>query len=193
MEKTLTADCLAITNAKNETLWVRSVTSAPEQAAKALAQLRLLSTEPLTLLKSFTDAEGNEKHVELMTAWADACLQTVATGKDAPGIGLVEIWLDKEPMFGMGPQSTNVNSARFEHVASIWTALSDKAERMLDDAFALSQNIEDAWLKPKPCRSSSVGDVFVLRRVGFEPAAYRVASFGFTPIEFSDGAPVVTS
>lgn len=189
MDTKLKADCLAIVNDKNDTLWVRSATYAANLAAQALDEFRKVSYEPLTLLKSFTDAHGVEKAVELMTVWADACLEATASGAPVPSAALVEIWLDKAPMFGLGPQSDHLKPSAFEHVASIWVPMIEDADVMLDKGFAASQNIDSAWKPSKPCRSSSVGDVFVLRRAGFSPCAFRVASIGFTPVEFSENTP----
>jgi hypothetical protein len=179
------ADCLAIVNSRNDTLWVRSVTYTLNLAATALAELRKIGpSETLALIKSYVDGTGKEQFVEIMTPWADACLKAEALGQCPPQRAVVEVWQEIAPMFGMGGISDVLDVATFVHCADILVPYVDgKQEDALNSAYALSQNIEESWRPGKSCRSTSVGDVLVLRAVNFHQA-YAVEAVGFKIVQF---------
>lgn len=190
----LKADCLAIVTDARETLWVRS---APTDIKALVDSFSELSQRPenqsrvLYPLLSYTDANGDEKLVELWSPVMTGLRSAVLTGP-VPDTTQVEVWHETLPMFGLGPQSEVVSAKAFQHVANLrvhgsprWLP-EDQATRdfALDQAYSSTQNVFCGW-HPKGARSTSVGDVLVLvspecRR------AYRVANFGFDEITFGD-------
>lgn len=194
-------DCLIIVDQKNDPIWLRSPTYSLELAAQALKEFRLLKpNEPLTLIRSFADKDGKEQHIEIINPWADAYLawrddsnRTLAY----PAKAAVELWHEKVPMFGMGGAKATLDQAEFQRVADFIVAepVATKAgtkgeicESRLDQVFAASQNIDCGWRPGRGCRSTSVGDVLVLKTASDDSvpnvAAYVTSSFGFTPVQF---------
>lgn len=178
------ADCLAIVNAENETLWTRAATCPRSDAAKALSALEQPAGDDLELVKSFTDVHGSERFIELMTPWARAALRCAASGQPEPAAAVVEVWQARQPMFGLDGLKPVYAKAEFEHCADILVPLDSRAESALDAAYAASQNIESHWRPGKPCRSTSVGDVLVLRTPDSQ-GAYVVANLGFEPVQLT--------
>lgn len=185
------ADCLAIVDTSNETLWVRSVNFALELAAVAMAELRRLTPAnagPLCLIKSFVDSAGSEQFVEIMTPWADACLNATAKKLPAPEKAVVEVWHANTPTFGFGGMPEILQPSEYSACASILVPYSaTQPEHALNVAYAASQNIDSGWNPGKDCRSTSVGDVLVLRALGIRQA-YVVATIGFKPVQFGQSS-----
>ena len=105
-----------------------------------------------------------------------------STASAARGV-VVEVWLARHPRFGLDGLKVRYDPADFEHVADflLETAGSPSEEwvvAMLECVYRASQNLDDAWRPEEPCRSSSVGDVLVLR-LPEQSHAYVVANLGF--------------
>ena len=182
------ADTLAIIDGNNQTQWTRAATAPLREAAQALAALQAQTGEPLQLIRSFVDKSGAEVLVEFLTTAAHHKLKSP---DDA--MVTVEVWHRNPPDFFYRagqpvdramfvPVAHFTLPTAFTHQPTMAELLPD-AESALDAVYADTQNIDSAWNPAKPCRSTSVGDVLVLRS-GNEKAAFAVVSIGFAPCEF---------
>ena len=173
-------DALAIVTDRNETLWVRSGTFPLRQALESLSALRVTQPGPLYLLQSVTDEHGKELFARYVSP--DYC-QVLEQSAEQPQAWVAEIWHKTEPSFFAS--STGVaNRADFEHRADVILADAATLDDVLEAAYGFSQNIFHPWNPAKGSRSTSVGDVVVLRR-GDEVQAHEVASCGFAPVQFN--------
>ncbi len=176
------ADCLALVNGENETLWTRAATCPRDEAALALSALEASSDEALALIQSFTDGEGTEQFVELMTPWARASLNAQAAGQAGPDAVVVEVWQARTPTFGLGGLKNEYAKSDFDRCADVLVPHDpNRPESALDTAYASTQNIDSHWRPGKPCRSTSVGDILVLRTTASR-RAYVVANLGFEQV-----------
>lgn len=162
-------DSIALINARNETLWVRSGGHALSDAYKALLALQH-EHGPLTLIRSHTNQEGDEVFTEVATPLAKAAheaglpVQTV----------IVEIWHRTPPVFFITEEDADTLkdvADQFVLAGRIAVAVQGTAEGSagvaeelyedwLETAYRFSQNIESNWNPANPSRSSSTGDVF---------------------------------
>jgi hypothetical protein len=190
----MNADCLAIIDNENNTLWVRAATFSLEGAAQALAELRkVTATGNPRLIKSFVDADGCEQYVEILTPWADSYLRALEENRTAPDKALVEIWIDNHPKFGMGGIADKLQPALFKKVAALLVGhIKGDDESALESSFMATQNAACEWSPGEGIRSSSVGDVFVLNSPSGR-TAYVVSSIGFKKVSFSEIAHGDTS
>lgn len=181
------ADCLVIVNLKNETLMTYEPGFSAESAAQSLAaKCTMLEDEHLMLHKSYADKDGTEVFVEIMTPWVDAYLISMEKGEPAPSKAVIEIWHEKLPMFGMNGIPLSLDPTKFTHCADMLVpAYEGLTESSLDICFCASQNLHHSWNVAKSCRSSSVGDVFVIRTPAGRQA-FVVASFGFDIVNFEN-------
>lgn len=95
---------------------------------------------------------------------------------------LVDVWHARELSFiGYGADVPEaIDRAQYVHVATFRAWLADS--KALEEAWMLSQNIDASWMPGSRVRSSSVGDVFVVRKLGQPGEPHRVAVVGFQPI-----------
>ena len=188
------ADCLALVTPQNDTIWVRSPMYSAELAAKAMEELQQAEpTGTLALVKSYTNLNGIEVFVEVMTPWARASLTATADGQPAPAKAVIEIWHDDAPTFGFGGIGDKLTADKFTHCADMLVPYeaSDPSDA-LDACYMATQNIDANWRPGKTgCRSTSVGDVLVLKTADSRQA-YAVANTGFKAVEFETGPKAAT-
>jgi len=174
----LTPDCLAIANAKNETLWVRSNVLDLAGLSDSLNALAVqYPREPLYPLLSHVDDGGTEKLTEFLQ---------LALKHDALDLACatqVEVWHERIPCFGLGPKKTQLAKAEFDRVALVRVPRLDDAEAMLELVFEFTQSVFAAWHPRVRARSTSTGDVLVLRNPD-GLVAYLVESTGWRKVIF---------
>ena len=117
------------------------------------------------------------------------------TTKIRNGSIIVEVWLKtrealeaQSPSEWPYPSKDPVDFSKYTHEADIGF---DPADVMhaepgnfetgcLESAFRLTQNIDENWNHEHPCRSTMVGDVFVLKDIHTGVSStWRVAAVGF--------------
>lgn len=120
------------------------------------------------------------------------------TTKIRNGSIIVEVWLKtREALEAQSPaewlhsMKGPVDFSKFTHEADIGF---DPADVMhaepgtfesgcLESAFRLTQNIEENWNHEHPCRSSMIGDVFVLKDTNTgSTSTWRVGAVGFEEV-----------
>ncbi len=178
------ADSLAIIDENNQTQWVQSASTTLSVAASALAALQAQTSQPLLLVRSFTDKDGKEELVEYLTEAA-----TALTRDPHAEFATIEVWHADPPDF-MYDNLSEVQRSRYKKVALVTiprriggSEVGDEA--LLDDVYSRTQNIESAWNPPKPCRSTSQGDVLVIREGSeWATAMHAVSRVGFTGCRF---------
>lgn len=170
----------AIVNEQGKTIWVRSSTSGPKVALDALKTLQTqYRNERLHLIESIEDAHtGRELRQRLALPFVRA---KVANPEERAVV--VELWhrlslfspLDGDYFGTQAPERI----AREEYTqAGEFLA---PASNPLDSVFAVSQNLDRPWRPGAPARSTSVGDLLVVktRPVVGGDEYWRVMSAGF--------------
>lgn len=185
----MTLKYLAVVSPAGEELYACSEALDWPAAAQAWKAVQGQHNGPVHLVASETKQSEQGALVELATPWARAEV-AANPAEPAPARACVAVWHAKEPSFGLGDLQSSYRIEDFEHVATLVVPSREIASRQgppfdaLNAAFASSQNIDDSWRPGYPCRSSSVGDIFVCSGDGLEEA-FVVCSVGFEAIEFS--------
>jgi hypothetical protein len=170
-------DCIAFVDERNATLLTRAATTDYASILASVNALTEKHREPVFALRSFVDGNGDEKKVELLTSSA------LIKGAES-GVARVEIWHADPPDFLARHEPGAVVTAEGFKLAAV--LLVEDGKEALNAAYRYSQNLDHGWNPVKSSRSSSTGDVFVMTSpTQSTPKAYAVATFGFTPVEFT--------
>jgi hypothetical protein len=178
-------DAYVIVDKFNSTQWVRSSGYGFSQLATAYEEVRPTLAHPSFIGRSFTDSQGREVCLELITP---AALKAANQGSTGPFACSIEIW-HRKPECGL-PMTAAMPllATDYENVGQMLVSFNDDSAEMLEEAFCCSQNLEAPWA-PVPrgrstgLRSTSVGDVLVLLRHSEDGTQVRhsfiVDSIGF--------------
>lgn len=175
-------DAVAIVNETNDTLWVRSGTFSLAQAGQVLQTLSPGKNPSLQIVRSYVDEHGREVRAELATGYALAR----NAGKEGQGV-CVEIWQANRPTFRSPEAFSSLSPSNFTNVAQLLLLQEEGAAKddVLDEAYFRTQNLDFSWNPLRGTRSTSVGDVLVLRTEA-QAEAYVVDIVGFSLIDFQD-------
>lgn len=170
-----------ITDSKNTTLWVRSRASCtPAQAYESLAVLR--KQFPMAGLHLLESEESSTTGKELAIRFVLPYAKAAAEGVVGPAAA-VEVWhrtagpsLDD---YSAVPQaSLQLAQADYSKVAEVLCPAGNAYQL----AFELTQNLDGPWNPKAPTRSTSVGDVLVLRTMEGLLHAFCVSPIGWTHV-----------
>ena len=183
-----------IVDQKGTVLWLRAVSACTPQVVLDACELvrdRMDPGEPVFIAESIEDpVTGKEQTFRLASPY----LEAKRAGSDAPA-RIVEVWhrdefpgmsiadhLSKEPL-------PHIDQSEYTKVTELLMGGDDAVEAALGAAYSLTQNIDYAWRPGEGCRSSSVGDVFVVRQ-GDTRQAWRVMAMGYDLVaDFSASKP----
>ncbi len=105
-----------------------------------------------------------------------------------PRAARVQVWLAKMPLDSLDERGlAQLREDQYDWVGDL-DVRGYSTVKLLNRAFERSQNAIYAWNPQRPCRSSRIGDVFVLRE-GDRVQAFAIMSVGFSPVRsfLSDG------
>jgi hypothetical protein len=177
----------AIINEQGNTIWVRSSTSGPEAALDALETLQpQYRDQKLHLIESIEDAHsGRELRQRLAMPYARA---KVANPQEQAVV--VELW-HRLRLFGPADGDYFGTEAPERVAREEYTQASEflaPASNPLESVFAASQNLDASWRPRTPTRSTSVGDILVVkaRPVVGGDEYWRVMSAGFAKVQHFD-------
>lgn len=171
----------ALVNAANVVLMTCAENTPYEALGAKAVEVAARHDGPIYVIRHLTSDTG-EKKEELVTS---AALSSAPTAS----IARVELWFASPPDFlARHAAGARIDRAGYCLQGVLLVEAGDFARHpydALEAAYHASQNLEYAWNPLKRSRSASVGDVFVLDSpILNAPAAFAVASVGFTPVEF---------
>lgn len=169
------------------TVWARPVSYTAELAAIELDKLQELNPSGgLQLVRTYVGLdEVPVPFVDILTPWATAFVTALNQGLPSPIKAVIEVWHEKECTFRLKADQVMLDPKLFIKCATFLVPSAENVESALDAAYTASQNIDTNWRPGNGCRSSSVGDVFVVNMPeGRQP--YGVASCGFQQVAFSN-------
>ena len=176
-----------IVDGDNKTLWVRAVAACTPQVVLEALRLTRESVTPGNPCFVAESLEDSVTGKEVSFRLAQPYLEAKAAGSTAPG-RVLEVWhvsdfasLSLEERFAKSAPA-HLDRGQFTRVMEFLAGGEVPVERALSMAFELSQNIDHSWRPGEGARSTSVGDVIVVRQ-GDSTQAWRVMPFGFASVE----------
>lgn len=172
-----------IVNASDRVFWLSTKAASMRDCMAKFDEIRAENPrETLHLVRSWAPNIGDAFEFEYLKPLG---LASVASNSDLPGARL-EIWHAKSmrnPPSGENP----VNKVEYTLAGRVVVPLEPTDPETLEKGFEFSQNVNNPWNPLKPARSTSVGDVFVLRAPGHptEGVAYLVRGSSFVKVMFS--------
>jgi hypothetical protein len=107
-----------------------------------------------------------------------------ALGLKHPNTPLLRVAIWQAHQLAWLPDFTPGQALQKADFSLVGTLVLPDSEEALNQAFKSSNNLDHSWNPLLPCRSSSVGDVFVVTSANGESSSSVVATIGFVDISF---------